>query len=135
MHSMLTLQHELPTTNPRVVNFDADVQEVLDVLADGESRSILEVTAMDSLTATQISNICGLPLSTTYRKLGELTNTGLLGERTRVPRSGVHSREYSCLVENIVIATTDDWGIEVHLPRRDEPYSTIMGPTRSDSDD
>lgn len=132
---MLSLQHELPTTNPTVVNSDADVQAILDVLADAESRSILEVTAMDSLTATQISNICGLPLSTTYRKLGELTNTGLLGERTRVPRSGVHTREYTRLVENIVIDTNDDWGIEVQLPRRDGPGSTIVGPTRSDNDD
>lgn len=135
MNSMLTLQHESLTTNPTVVNFDADVQEVLDVLSDADSRSILEVTAMESLTATQISNICGLPLSTTYRKLRELTNTGLLVERTRVQRSGVHSHEYSRLVENIGIATTDDWGIEVQLPSRDGPGSTIVGPTRSDDYD
>lgn len=135
MTSRPPLQSDSPTANQTVVDSEAAIQTVLEVLADAESRNILEVTAKHSLTASQISERCELALSTTYRKLDELTDTGLLAKRTRFPISGEHTNEYTRLVDDIVIQPADDWGIKVQIFHRDGPGSTVVGAKWGETDD
>lgn len=135
MTSMPPPQPDSPTANQSVVDAEADNQTVLEILADAESRNILQVTAKDFLTANQISDRCELPLSTTYRKLDDLTATGLLAKRTRFPMSGDHTNEYTRLVHDIVIEPTDDWGLNVQIFHRDGPGSTVVGAKWGETDD
>jgi len=101
----------------RTVVAEAAVQELLDALNDVDCRAILDVTSEEALTASEVSDIQDLPLSTTYRKLDLLTEAGLLEERTRIRRSGKHASEYTRLVEDIAISLGPRGETEVRLSR------------------
>ncbi|MEF8856503.1 MAG: ArsR family transcriptional regulator, partial [Haloplanus sp.] len=62
---------------------------------------------------------CDLPLSTTYRKLDELTEAGLLAERTRLCPDGKHASEYVRVVEEVLVDAGA--GFELTISRRDLP--------------
>lgn len=96
-----------------------DVQDVLQAFDDADCRAILE-TITDSeegLTANELSETCGVPLSTMYRKLERLTDAGLVEERLRIRRSGKHVSEYVRRIEDVRIAVDTDDGIEVRVSR------------------
>jgi len=67
---------------------------VLEVLGDEACRHILGETGAEPMTANELADICDLSVSTTYRKLSRLKESGLLEERLRMCRSGKHTREY-----------------------------------------
>lgn len=98
------------TDAPVVVDAREDVQRYLDVLDDADCRTILEATGEASLSATELSETCDIPLSTAYRKLDRLTDAGLLDENIRVRRSGKHVTEYARGVEEITVAVAADGG-------------------------
>jgi len=104
-------------TNDIVLTGDDEVQPVLDALNDDDCRRILEaVTNADSfLSASEISDQCGVPLSTTYRKIDLLTEAALLEEHLRICRSGKHTSEYGRGVEDVRISVTEQAGIELEL--------------------
>lgn len=109
-----------PETDETTTVDDADaVQDLLDVLQDPACRDILDVTSEDALSANEISEACDLPLSTTYRKLDLLTDADLLGERTRIRRSGKHTSEYGRLVEDVVVSVDGDGATELAVTRRE----------------
>ena len=63
------------------------VELVCTVLADDDCRRIL--CALDeSLTAADVASQCELPQTTTYRKLQQLTDAGLVDEWTDVRTEG-----------------------------------------------
>lgn len=67
---------------------------VLEVLGDEGCRTILGETGAAPMTANELAELCDLSVSTTYRKLSRLKESGLLEERLRMRRSGKHTREY-----------------------------------------
>lgn len=91
----------------------ADIDRTLDVLADCDCREILDTTGREPMTAAEISDQCGIPLSTTYRKLERLTDENLLEERTRIRTAGKHARQYERTVEELHIHLTGDGDVEV----------------------
>lgn len=91
----------------------ADIGRTLDVLADGDCREILDTTGSEPMTASEISDQCGIPLSTTYRKLERLTDENLLEERTRIQTAGKHARQYERTVEELHIRLTGDGEVEI----------------------
>jgi DNA-binding transcriptional ArsR family regulator len=95
------------------------VRDVLAALDDADCRAVLEATSDDALSATELAEACDLPLSTTYRKLDLLTDTGLVEERTRVRRSGKHLGEYARTVEEVAVSLDEDGGMELQVTRRE----------------
>ncbi|MFB6124240.1 MAG: helix-turn-helix domain-containing protein [Haloferacaceae archaeon] len=98
----------------------ADIGRTLDVIADGDCRAILDTTGCEPMTAAEISDQCGIPLSTTYRKLDRLTDENLLEERTRVRRVGKHARQYERVVDELHIHLTGDGDVEVDVTTMSE---------------
>ncbi|RCU48457.1 ArsR family transcriptional regulator [Haloplanus salinus] len=99
---------------------DADeVQTMLHALHDGDCRAVLDATGEASLSASELADACDLPLSTTYRKLDTLTETGLLAERTRLCPDGKHAKEYMRAVDEILVDADADAGFELTVTRRD----------------
>lgn len=104
-----------------VVVGDADeVHALIKALDDADCRAILEATDEEGLSASELSETCDLPLSTTYRKVDMLHESGLLVERTRLCGTGKHTSEYTSGVEDIVITVGSD-GLELRVtPRPDQ---------------
>lgn len=110
------------------------VSDVLGALDSDACRCILEESSDDALSASEISERCDLPLSTTYRKLELLTDTGLVDERTRVRPSGKHANEYVRAVESVVVSLGDDGAVRVQIVHRraSERPSTVATESRAD---
>ncbi|WP_251343475.1 winged helix-turn-helix domain-containing protein [Haloplanus halophilus] len=99
------------------------VQSLLDALQDQDCRAVLDATGAESLSASELSEVCDLPLSTTYRKLDVLTDVGLLEERTRLCPDGKHASEYVRRVEGVAVDVDDD-GFELTVSRRSDSGRT-----------
>jgi DNA-binding transcriptional ArsR family regulator len=93
----------------------ADAGVLLAALEDEDCRSILAVTDADALSASELSDACDLPLSTTYRKIDKLTDAGLLEEQIRISTGGKHTSEYSLRIKNIHLSLGADDGVELEV--------------------
>lgn len=114
------------------IDAEEEIQELLHALDDADCRKILDATSDEILSANEVSEMCSLPLSTTYRKLDMLTDTGLLAERTRIRRSGKHASEYSRLVEDVVISVSTCGEMKLQVSHcenaeRIESFGTVGG--------
>ncbi|MFB6196540.1 MAG: helix-turn-helix domain-containing protein [Haloplanus sp.] len=99
---------------------DADeMQAMLDALQDADCRTVLDATSEKPLSASELSEACDLPLSTTYRKLDTLTEVGLLAERTRLCPDGKHASEYIRSAEDVCLSPAADGGFELTVSWRD----------------
>ena len=104
-----------------IVDVEDDGQPVLEALNDAGSRAILAATGEEAMTASELSEACDLPLSTTYRKLELLTEAGLVSEGIRLRRSGKHTSEYVRDVEDVHLAVREDGSVEMTLRGREVP--------------
>ena len=92
------------------------LQEILDALDDPVNRTI--VKQLDSpMTASEISEVCDVPLSTTYRKLETLTEASLLHEQTQIRKDGRHTSCYRVDFEALGIRLSDDREFSVYIER------------------
>jgi DNA-binding transcriptional ArsR family regulator len=110
------------TNRETTVEDDDEVQSVLHALHDDDCRAVLEATDEEPLSASELADTCDLPLSTTYRKLDTLTETGLLAERTRLCPDGKHASEYVRVVDEVLVDADD--GFELTITRRELPERT-----------
>jgi len=94
-----------------------DVESLLKALEDGDCREILAATSEETLSASELSERCQLPLSTTYRKVALLTEAGLLEEQIRLSTSGKHTSEYALGVEDIHLSLGAEGGLEFEITR------------------
>lgn len=88
---------------PKIVQSEETKQSILAALEDAGCRRILEETSEEPLTTSEIASRCHLPLSTSYRKVHSLAEAGLLAERTRLPRSGKKTKEYSHSIQSVTV--------------------------------
>lgn len=103
------------------VTVDADSrQRLLDALQDADCRAILRATSGAALSAYEVAETCGLPLSTTYRKLDLLTAAELLAERMRIRRSGKHASEYVRRVEDVHVSVSASGELDLKLSLRND---------------
>lgn len=86
-------------------------------LDDPDCRALLEATAEEALTAGELTDRCDIPRSTTYRKVEQLTEAGLLEERVRLSRDGKHASEYRRTFEDLTVSLRDSEGITVGLSK------------------
>jgi predicted transcriptional regulator len=96
-----------------------DLQPLLDALDDADARTIIR-TIEDPATANEISERCEIPLSTTYRKLDLLTESGLLEEGTEIRSDGHHTTTYTVAFEEVRIALTESREFAVEIARTEE---------------
>lgn len=92
----------------------SELSAVLGALEDSDCRQLVQATVDDALSATELSEECDLPLSTTYRKVEKLTDAGLLAEQIRVCSSGKHTNEYTCTVDSIHLSVESE-GIDAKI--------------------
>jgi DNA-binding transcriptional ArsR family regulator len=79
---------------------DASVDAVVGVLNDPDCRRLLAHLG-EPRTAGEVGRQCNLPRSTTYRKLGQLSDVGLLEERHRIRSDGNRVTRYVRAVERL----------------------------------
>jgi predicted transcriptional regulator len=90
-----------------------NVEPMLNALDDAACRAVLMATKDAALSAQEIAAACDLPISTTYRKVNQLTDVGLLEERTRLSLSGNHTSEYERAVADITVSVSSEHGLEL----------------------
>lgn len=100
--------------DPATETEQPELATVLDALDDEDCRAIVSVLA-EPMTASEISEASGVPLSTTYRKLELLTDSSLLYEGVEVRSDGQHASRYAIDFEEVVIALDDarEFAVEV----------------------
>ncbi|ELZ83695.1 ArsR family transcriptional regulator [Haloferax sp. Atlit-6N] len=113
------------SSEPRVVDDHAAVDALFSLLEDDDCRCILDATDGVARSASELSEACDLPLSTTYRKLDPLVDAGLLSKRLRVSRSGSHTAEYERTVDDVTVSVTPS-GVEVRVSHRDVAKSASV---------
>lgn len=91
-----------------------DAQALFSALDDADCRALLAATADEARSASELSERCDLPTSTTYRKLDRLTEAGLLESGVRIHPEGHHTSEYRLACDDVVVGLGDD-GVAVEL--------------------
>ena len=91
-------------TLPQLKKYDI-TQKVIEALADAESRSIIFSITRKGKTATNLSQLLKIPLSSVYKKLSDLENLTLIevektilsekGRRFKVYKSRINKAEIS----------------------------------------
>jgi DNA-binding transcriptional ArsR family regulator len=109
------------TDRPTTLSADGDGRQLLEALNDDACRTILEATGEDARSAAELSETCDIPLSTVYRKLELLEDTGLVREGIRIRRSGKHTSEYRRAVDEVHVTVGDERGIELTLDHTATP--------------
>lgn len=99
-------------------NPDPAPEAVLDALADDAAQAIISELE-EPMTASELSDVCDIPLSTTYRKLELLTDAQLLTESTEIRRDGQHTTRYSLAFDAIHVSLTEAQNLTVEIERRD----------------
>jgi len=92
-------------------------EEVLAVLDDEYSQAILKRTRGKAMSAKELSEACGISLSTIYRRADRLVNCGLLAERRVVGSDGTHYSMYETRLDELTLSLTED-GFEVGIIER-----------------
>lgn len=117
-------------------NLSPDLQTVLDALEDPDCRSIIKHVT-EPMTASEISESTGIPLSTTYRKLELLTDASILTERTEIRKGGHHTTRYVPDFEAVEISLSAEREFEVSITRptrsADEQLSQIWSELRKET--
>ncbi len=113
-----------------------DLQDILDALDDPDCRKIVRVLE-EPMTADEISDRSGVPLSTTYRKLDLLTEASLLEEGTEIRPDGQHASRYVVVFEEVVIALAETRDFEVEITHRtrapDERLASLWSEVRKET--
>lgn len=112
------------------------VDEVLDALADDAARRIVAALT-EPKTASELSEECDIPLSTTYRKLEKLTDASLLSESTDIRRDGQHTTRYSVSFDTVTVSVDDGGEFDVEFSRpertRDERLADLWSELREET--
>jgi DNA-binding IclR family transcriptional regulator len=113
-----------------------DLQSVLDALDDPDCRTIIEHLD-EPMTATEVSEECDIPMSTTYRKLDLLTDASLLAEETEIRADGHHATRYQVDFEAVQVGLTEARRLSVAIDRparsADERLASLWGEVRKET--
>lgn len=93
---------------------------LLSYLEDDVNRCFLNLASIEWRTAQELTEICGTPLSTTYRKLNELDDAGLLDQRIRVNADGKHPEEYRSKPMLLTFRMGNTSGLEISVSTASE---------------
>jgi DNA-binding transcriptional ArsR family regulator len=115
---------------------EPDPRDVLAALSDDAAAEIIAVLDGPK-TASQISEECDIPLSTTYRKLERLTDADLLRESTEIRRDGQHTTRYSVAFDSVTVELDEENELTVELsrpePAKDERLAALWSEVREET--
>lgn len=102
--------------NPFAEEDEPEPADVLAALCDDDCRTIVR-NLESAMTASDVSEACDIPLSTTYRKLDMMVNATLLEELTEIRTDGHHTTRYRVGFEEVSITVEEDRTLEVTISR------------------
>jgi DNA-binding transcriptional ArsR family regulator len=86
------------------VSEDCGIEDVAALLEDGTVRTILTETSVVPMSASALSERCGVSEPTIYRRLEDLRECNLIEERTRPdPTGGHHHQVYAPRLQRVTI--------------------------------
>lgn len=87
---------------------DCDVEAVAALLEDETVRTILTETSEEPMSASALSERCGVSEPTIYRRLEDLRECDLVEERTRPdPSGGHHHQVYAPRLRRVTVELDD----------------------------
>lgn len=104
--------------NPLMSDASA-LSDVLDALGDPDCRTIIGHLEKPR-SATELSGVCEIPLSTMYRKLELLSDASLLKEHTRINTDGQHTILYAIAFDAVRFDLDEKQSVSVAITRRRE---------------
>lgn len=122
--------------NPFLQESVPELQDVLDALDDPTCRMIIKHLD-EPMTASEISERCDVPLSTTYRKVELLTDASILEEQTEIRSDGHHTTRYRLAFESLEIELDEEreFGVKITRPPRsaDEQLEQLWSEIRKET--
>lgn len=122
--------------DPFAEEAEPDLQAVVDALDDKSCRRVIQEIE-GAMTASEVSEVTDIPLSTTYRKLDLLTDASILEERTEIRSDGHHTTKYVLVFEAVRIGLTEtrDFEVEISRPARsaDEQLAQLWNEVRKET--
>lgn len=92
---------------------DSRAEAFVQALADEDCRQLLRSVDSEAKTVSTLSNECGIPLSTTYRKVNCLEEASLVEAKNRIGRNSKPETVYEQSFDGAVITTGDDGGFDI----------------------
>lgn len=99
---------------------DCAIEDIAALLEDETARTILTATSVEPMSATALSERCGVSEPTIYRRLEDLRECNLVEEQTKPDLSGGHHEKvYQPRLERVTVSLEDgEMQLEIH--RRQE---------------
>jgi DNA-binding transcriptional ArsR family regulator len=102
------------------VSEECDLEDVAALLEDETVRTILTATSVEPMSASSLSERCGVSEPTIYRRLEDLRDCELVEERTEPDLdSGHHTKVYAPRLERLTV-TLVEGQLDFELERRTE---------------
>lgn len=102
------------------MNEDCALEDVAALLEDETARTILTATSVEPMSATALSERCGVSEPTIYRRLDDLRECNLVEEQTKPDLGdGHHEKVYQPRLERVTV-TLEDGDLQLHIDRRAE---------------
>lgn len=101
-------------TDPTVTG-DLDLSDFISLLDDEHVRSILAATSTEPLSAGELSDQCGVSVSTIYRRVDRLEDADLVRKKTRPRPDGHHETIYVSTLDRFELTVREgemDWELE-----------------------
>jgi DNA-binding IclR family transcriptional regulator len=92
------------------------LEDVLDALCDEDCRTIVR-NLQGTMTASDVSEACDVPLSTTYRKLDAMTDATLLEEAIEIRSDGRHTTRYRLGFDEVVLSIDEERRFDLTVSR------------------
>jgi DNA-binding transcriptional ArsR family regulator len=110
------------------------VLSLLTQLGNAASRSVLRAATTTPQSVGELTDACGQPSSTVYRKVQRLEEMGLLDERVRIRSDGRNVSEYRLCVERISVTVdpTAESGLVWRIDSVDSVPDHADGTTNTD---
>ena len=105
--------------DPFATDTTPELETVLGALEDEDCRAII-TTLDEPMTASEISDESGVPLSTTYRKLERLDDASLLSESTEIRSDGRHTSRYAVDFDEVRILLDEHLEFELGIARPEQ---------------
>lgn len=100
---------------------DEEIERIAAVLEDPTARTILTETSQEPMSATTLSDRCGVSEPTIYRRVEDLRDCDLLVERPELDPDGGHHRTlYATNFERVTVELQNGQ-LDVHVDRREDP--------------
>lgn len=109
----MSISQTLSKSEPWDVGVDLDETRLFEALQNARCRLLLGAIGEQPLTVAEIASTVEIPVSTLYRQLGELVETGILQKSIRLDPNGQHATQYANHATDITIDLSDGFTVTV----------------------